>query len=60
MEIRLICLPRNRWIDCEYGCLKGRGLNVGRVRRMVCDRTEWRGFVRRNAWGITWGMNPSI
>ena len=46
--------PRKRWIDTMKKCLTKRGLNV---RRMVHDRNEWRGFVRRSAWGIAWGMN---
>ena len=27
---------------------------------MVYDRSEWRGFVRENAWGIASGMNSSL
>ena len=49
---------RKSWIDTVKECLKNRGLDVRQERRMVQDRTEWRGFVRGNAWGIAWWMNP--
>ena len=45
-------------IDTVKECLKKRGLDVREARRMVQDRNEWRGFVRRNAWGIAQRMNP--
>ena len=32
-------------------CLNKRGMDVKQARRMVHDRSVWRGFVRRNAWG---------
>ena len=38
--------PRKRWIDTVKNCLKKRGLDVRQSRRMVCDMSEWRGFVR--------------
>ena len=38
-------------------CLRKSRLDVRHARRMVQDRSEWRGFVRRNAWGIARGMN---
>ena len=50
--------PQKRWIDTVKEYLKKRGLDVWKARRMVQDRNEWRGFVRGNAWGIAWGMNP--
>ena len=43
---------RKRWIDTLKDCLKKRGLDVMQTRRMVHDRSEWRGSVR----GITWGV----
>ena len=39
-------------------CLKKIGLDVRIVKRMVQDRSEWRGFVRGNAMGTVQGMNP--
>ena len=47
---------RKRWIDTMKECLKKRGLDVRQARRMVQDRSEWRGFVGGSAWGIAWGM----
>ena len=38
--------PRKRWIDIMKECLKKRGLDVGQARRVVLDRSEWRGFMR--------------
>ena len=50
--------PRKRWIDTMKECLKKRWLDVRQARRMLQDRGEWREFVRRNAWGVAWRMNP--
>ena len=50
--------PRKRWVDTVRDCLKKRGLDVRHARRMVHDRSVWRGFVRENAWGFPRGMNP--
>ena len=50
--------PRKRWIDSVKDCLKKRGLDVSQARRMVHDRSVWRGFVRGNPWAVAWGMNP--
>ena len=36
--------PRKRWINTVKDCLRKRGLDVGQARRMVQDRSEWRGF----------------
>ena len=36
------------------------GLDVRQARRMVYDRNEWWRFMRRNAWGIAWGISPSL
>ena len=55
---RTVGRPRKRWIDTVNDCLRKRGLDVRQVRRMVQDRSEWRGFVRRNAWGVAREMNP--
>ena len=48
---RSVGRPQKRWIDTMKECLKKRGLDVRQARRMVQDRSEWRGFVRGNAWG---------
>ena len=50
--------PRKRGIDTGKECLRKRGLDVRYARKMVQDRSEWRGFVRGSAWGIPRGMNP--
>ena len=50
--------PWKRWIDTMKECLKKRGLNVRQARRMARDRNKWWGFVKGNAWGIAWWMNP--
>ena len=39
--------PRKRCIDTVNECLRKRGLNVRRARRMVQDRSDRRGFVRK-------------
>ena len=44
---RSVGRPRKRWIDAVKDCLKKRGLDVRQARRMVDDRSVWRGFVRR-------------
>ena len=36
---------RNKWIDTVKDCLKKRGLDVRQARRMLHDRSVWRGFV---------------
>ena len=48
--------PWKRWIDTVKECLRKRGLDVRQARRMFQDRSEWRGFVRENAWGIVQGI----
>ena len=45
--------PRKRCTDNVKNCLRKRGLDVRQARRMVQGRSEWRGFVRGNAWGRT-------
>ena len=45
---RSVGRPRKRWIDTVKDCLKKRGLDVREARRMVHDRSVWRGFVRGN------------
>ena len=42
---------RKRWVDTVKECLRKRGLDVRQARRMVHDRSEWRGFLRGNVWG---------
>ena len=54
---------RKRWIYTMKDWLRKRGLDFMRIsdfgfRRMVQDRIEWRGFMRRNAWDVARGMNP--
>ena len=49
---------RKRWIDAMKDCLRKSGVDIRQERRMVQDRSEWWGFVRRNAWGVARGMNP--
>ena len=44
----LVGRPWRRWIDVME-CLKKRGLDIRQARGMVQDRSEWQGFVRRNA-----------
>ena len=51
-------IPRKRWIDTVNECLRKRGLDVRQARKMVQGRSEWRGFVRGNEWGVAWGMSP--
>ena len=46
------------WIDNVKECLRKKGLDVRQSRRMMHDRSVWRGFVRGNAWGVVRGMNP--
>ena len=55
---RLVGRPRMRWINTVKECLKKRGLDVRQAKRMVKDKSEWRGFVRGNAWGLAKRMNP--
>ena len=55
---RSVGRPTKRWIDIVKDCLKKRGLDIRQSRMMVHDRSVWRGFVRRNAWGVARGMNP--
>ena len=55
---RSVGRPQKRWIDTVKESLKKRGLDFREARRMVQDRSEWREFVRGNAWGVTRGMNP--
>ena len=45
-------------IDTMKDCFKKKGLDERQVRRMVYDRSIWRGFVRGNAWGVACDMNP--
>ena len=54
---RSVGRPRKKWTDIVKKCLKNRGLGLRQASRMVQDRSESRGFVRGNAWGIARGMN---
>ena len=55
---RSVGRPRKRWLDNVKACLRKRGLDVTQARRMVQDRSEWRGFVSGNAWVVARGINP--
>ena len=57
---RSVGSPWKNWIDAVKDYLKKRGLDVRRARRMVQDGREYQGFVRRNTWGVTQGMNPRL
>ena len=48
---RSVGSPRKIWIDTVNECLKKRGLDIRQARRMVQDRSEWRGFVRGECMG---------
>ena len=50
--------PRKRWTDTVKECLKKRDLDARQTRRIVQDRSDWRGFMRGNSWGVARGMNP--
>ena len=55
---RSVGRPWKRLIDTVKDCLRNRGLDIRQARRIVQDRSEWRGFVRRwNAWGVARGRN---
>ena len=54
---RSVGRPRKRWIDTVKECLRKRRLDVRQARRIVQNRSEWRGFVRGNAWYVARGMN---
>ena len=49
--------PRKRWIDTVKESLKKRVLDVRQASKMVQDRSEWRRFVKGNAWSVARGMN---
>ena len=42
--------PQKRWVDTVKECLRKKGLDVKQTKRMVQDRYEWQGFIKRNAW----------
>ena len=48
---------RKRCIDTVKECLRKRSLEVRQATRKVQDRSEWRGFIRANVWGVPWGVN---
>ena len=54
---RSVGRPRKRWTDTVKAFLRKRCLDVRQAGRMAQDRSEWQGFVRRNAWGVARGMN---
>ena len=43
---------RMKWIDTVKECLKERDIDVREPRRMVQDKSQWRGFVGGNTWGV--------
>ena len=45
-DSRSVGRSREIWTDTMNQCLKERGLDVRKVRRMGQDRSEWQGFVR--------------
>ena len=49
---------RKEMIDDVKECLRKKGLDVRQPRRMVQDKSEWRGFVKGSAWGVAREMNP--
>ena len=57
---RSVVRQRKRWIDIIKECLRKRGLDVRQARGIWQDRSERRGFVRGNAWGVAWDMNPLL
>ena len=54
---RSVGRPRKRWIDTVKECFRKRVLDVRQARRMVQDKSEWRGLVRESAWGIARRVN---
>ena len=36
--------PRKRWLDTVKECLRKRGLDIRHARRMMQDRSKWRGL----------------
>ena len=54
-DSRSVGRPRKRWIDTVKEGLRKRGLDIMQARRMVQDMSEWREFVRENAWGVARG-----
>ena len=48
---RSVGWTRKRWIDTVKNCLKKRGLDVRQTRRMVHNRSLWRGFMRGECMG---------
>ena len=55
---RSVGRSRKEWLHTVKECLRKRGLDVRQTGRIVQDRSEWRGFVWENAWGVFRGMNP--
>ena len=52
---RSVGRPRKRWTDTVKESFKKGGLVFRQRNRMVQERSEWLGFVRRSAWGIALG-----
>ena len=49
---------RKRWIDTMMDCLKKRDLDIRQARRVGHDKSVWKGFMRGNALGVAWRINP--
>ena len=47
-DSRSVGMTRKIWTETVKECLRKRGLDVRQTRRMVQDRSKWRGFVRGN------------
>ena len=50
--------PQKRWIDTVKECLRKRSFDDRQAGRILQDMSEWRGFLRWNAWDAVLGMNP--
>ena len=56
---RTVGKPRKGWIDTMKDCLKKRSLDVRQAKRVMYELCSvLRTFLRENAWGVAWGMNP--
>ena len=56
--IHSVSRSRKIWIYTVKECLRKRGLGVRQAKRMIQERSEWRGFVRGIAWCVARRMDP--
>ena len=49
---RSVGRPRKRRIDTVKECLRKRGVSVRQAKRIVKDRSVWRGLMRGSVWGV--------